>query len=726
MTNPVARLSLTPPSDKIFHSHKLILGLRILSCVLVAFSQLAYSDNKKHSPSYSHNHTSPSVFSDTPHSTPDESCFSFTNPPPFPPSPPACSQGSGQGEEGRGGRTTQGGSTGRKVSESSHYERRDNWAVIVSTSQFYYNYRHVANALSFYKTVKRLGIPDRQILLFNSEDIACNARNGIPGTVYNDKSRTDNLYGEDLQVDYRGYDVSVKTLLRLLTGRHSPHTSASKRLLSSEQSNVFVFLTGHGGAEFLQFQHWEDVTSTDLADALEQMYRQKRYKRLLFIAESCQASTLQNQFYSPNILALGSSKLGESSFSHHADNEIGITVIDRFTYFGLKYLDDLTVWDNKSVQHFFDSFKGKDVVSTPEMRQDLFDKSPEDTYLTEFLASNGEVSVSQGKFYMTHNSHPSSSCRALHHDNKRKTKDRGPHSLSACSEEDPLRARKNWSTVCRERDCRRASSDLEEDGSSLDDGQSYYRRIYSLDRVNNGLKKENGSSHDSGCTEAQKGGKDRNGRYHSSPGTCGGLYVNSHDAHTLSNYQFYTFILYARDFFTLRALPVFRSFISRFILAVVLSIRASSSLCPPRSSHHPWTMPVTETTEDPTTGAIQSALQFVANTASLGLNIIPYIVRIVRGVVVEYAQVEYRLEEWRARIEAEQNTGEARHVSVLRQAGELEGESEAGRRAIELILCEMGEACGVYECELLGDIEAVIYVCLGVVVAVAAVALGIV
>ena len=39
----------------------------------------------------------------------------------------------------------------------------NNWAVLVDTSRFWFNYRHVANVLSIYRSVKRLGIPDRYV-----------------------------------------------------------------------------------------------------------------------------------------------------------------------------------------------------------------------------------------------------------------------------------------------------------------------------------------------------------------------------------------------------------------------------------------------------------------------------------------------------------------------------------------------------------------------------------
>jgi len=58
-----------------------------------------------------------------------------------------------------------------------------NWAVLVATSKYWYNYRHMANTLSFYRTVKRLGIPDSNIILMLAEDVACNARNAYPSQV---------------------------------------------------------------------------------------------------------------------------------------------------------------------------------------------------------------------------------------------------------------------------------------------------------------------------------------------------------------------------------------------------------------------------------------------------------------------------------------------------------------------------------------------------------------
>lgn len=64
--------------------------------------------------------------------------------------------------------------------------------------------------------------------------------------------------------------------MRLLTGRNQNGTARSKKLLTDAGSNVLIYLTGHGGDGFLKFQDSEEITSQELADAVEQMWEKKR------------------------------------------------------------------------------------------------------------------------------------------------------------------------------------------------------------------------------------------------------------------------------------------------------------------------------------------------------------------------------------------------------------------------------------------------------------------
>lgn len=149
--------------------------------------------------------------------------------------------------------------------------------MLVDTSRFWFNYRHVANVLSIYRSVKRLGIPDSQIILMVADDMACNARNPRPATVFNNANQHINVYGDDVEVDYRGYEVTVENFVRLLTGRTQTGTPRSKKLLTDPGSNILIYLTGHGGDGFLKFQDSEEITNHELADAFEQMWQKQRF-----------------------------------------------------------------------------------------------------------------------------------------------------------------------------------------------------------------------------------------------------------------------------------------------------------------------------------------------------------------------------------------------------------------------------------------------------------------
>lgn len=46
-----------------------------------------------------------------------------------------------------------------------------------------------------------------QIILMVADDMACNPRNPSPATVFNNADQQLNVYGDDVEVDFRGYEV---------------------------------------------------------------------------------------------------------------------------------------------------------------------------------------------------------------------------------------------------------------------------------------------------------------------------------------------------------------------------------------------------------------------------------------------------------------------------------------------------------------------------------------
>jgi phosphatidylinositol glycan class K len=66
------------------------------------------------------------------------------------------------------------------------------------------------------------------------------------------------------------------------------------------------------------------------------------------MVDTCQANTLYERFNSPNLLATGSSARGENSYSYQADGDLGVAVIDRYTYYTLKFMENVNAEDNNT------------------------------------------------------------------------------------------------------------------------------------------------------------------------------------------------------------------------------------------------------------------------------------------------------------------------------------------------------------------------------------------
>ncbi|KAH8832415.1 peptidase C13 family-domain-containing protein [Flagelloscypha sp. PMI_526] len=260
----------------------------------------------------------------------------------------------------------------------------NNWAVLVSPSRYWFNYRHMSNALGMYRTVKQLGIPDSNIILMLADDAACNPRNSATGSVFASPGRTMDLYGENVEVDYRGYEVTVENFIRVLTGRVDPTTPRSKRLLTDENSNIFVYMAGHGGNEFLKFQDNEEISAYDIADAFEQMHQKKRYNEIFFMIDTCQANTMLTATCILRIFwRLGLSLFVSLTYYEH-DNNLGIAVVDSYTHFVLQWLEGINKTSSATLG---------DLVS---VRKDLFSRRPEDTLITDFfgwVGGGGDIDV---------------------------------------------------------------------------------------------------------------------------------------------------------------------------------------------------------------------------------------------------------------------------------------------------------------------------------------------
>lgn len=263
-----------------------------------------------------------------------------------------------------------------------------NHALIIDTSRLWTNYRHSSNVLSIYSVVRQLGIPDSRISLMVPGDIPCNPVNAEAGQVFHTRGR--NLFTQ-VDSDYKGEEITRDTISRLITNRHLPWTPRHRRLASAPDSKVLIFMTGHSGVGFAKIQDLDEFHAADIADILKEMEIVHRYDKLLWVGDTCRAASLHNEFYSDNVIAVGSSQDRQSSYSRHGDRGLGVSVVDRFSYHTEELLSKAFLSKRNfsmSIEEFSSKFTHAMLMSDVSLRTDAL--SGTET-LADFLTDTDEV-----------------------------------------------------------------------------------------------------------------------------------------------------------------------------------------------------------------------------------------------------------------------------------------------------------------------------------------------
>ena len=171
--------------------------------------------------------------------------------------------------------------------------------------------------------MKKHGIPAENIITLAYDDIASASENPFPGKLFNHPTPKgtpgiDNYAG--LKIDYKGKDVTPKNFINVLTG-----AGDGKVLKSTEEDDVFIYFTDHGGSGIIAFP--EDLLhKTELMGALETMAQKKMFKKLTFYLEACESGSMfdDDKLKSLNIYATTASNATESSWGYYCGQGSGL------------------------------------------------------------------------------------------------------------------------------------------------------------------------------------------------------------------------------------------------------------------------------------------------------------------------------------------------------------------------------------------------------------------
>lgn len=221
-------------------------------------------------------------------------------------------------------------------------------AVIVATSKGWDNYRHQADALDFYQTLKRNRYKEEDIILIVEDDLANNPLNPYPGVI---QSMYDgpNLY-EDLHIDYKLSDLTPEDFKNILLGKSSEKLPTV--LETGIHDNILLFISGHGLDNIMM---WGDDNSTMngnyVRGIFQEMHDLQRYRNILCVMETCYSGSVAKKCVGlPGILFMTAANEYESSKAIYFDNNRNTYLSNSFTTAFIRAIDDD---DNMTIRDFY-------------------------------------------------------------------------------------------------------------------------------------------------------------------------------------------------------------------------------------------------------------------------------------------------------------------------------------------------------------------------------------
>ncbi len=226
----------------------------------------------------------------------------------------------------------------------------DQYAVLVQGSDGYDNYRHQADVLNVYQTLRRGGFPDDHIILIIDKSLAYGSDIHERGVIRATPDGPDLLSGTTAgsgvsaaEVDYNNTTLKPQDIADILAGRSSSRLPMV--VPQDAGQNVFFYWSGHGNSmehggsdEFC----WRDNSYGDgfTATLLRQTAEQMKYRKLFIVAEPCYGECVIRAIEGlPGVLAMSGASATEQSWADCWSNKAHIWLCDRFT---LNFVNCLT------------------------------------------------------------------------------------------------------------------------------------------------------------------------------------------------------------------------------------------------------------------------------------------------------------------------------------------------------------------------------------------------
>ncbi|KAI5132371.1 GPI-anchor transamidase subunit K [Nematocida ausubeli] len=195
-----------------------------------------------------------------------------------------------------------------------------NRAILIDCSWQYENYRHFSNVIALQSLLEGNGFSPSDISVYFKDDLLDDKRMRVQSI------QTDHftlVKGVDYTPIHRS--TSYFEILNMISGQDSVLLGAN------EETNLLIYMTGHGGDGFIKYCNRKYFYTDDITNAIIKLQKIRQLKSILFIADTCQADTLIDETKLPkNVTFISTSLKGESSHSTTFSSALNVFPIDLF------------------------------------------------------------------------------------------------------------------------------------------------------------------------------------------------------------------------------------------------------------------------------------------------------------------------------------------------------------------------------------------------------------
>lgn len=226
-------------------------------------------------------------------------------------------------------------------------EVEDHWALLVSPSTTWANYRHQADVMAMYQLLRKHGYDDDHIVVVCEDNLANSPENVYTGKIYvenpTNNYQADDVH-KDLMVDYHFSDLQIDDIRRIILG-DTDGGRLPKVLHTTAVSDLFIFWSGHGADG--RGMCWSDGNGSQIFNGermrsiLEELNNRDGYRRCMLAIETCFSGLIGEAIEGlPDVVAITAANKIEPSKADVHNRDLGVFLSNAFARSFRKAIDE--------------------------------------------------------------------------------------------------------------------------------------------------------------------------------------------------------------------------------------------------------------------------------------------------------------------------------------------------------------------------------------------------